>query len=145
MGPTMQFKRLVQILSSAHEFHRAHNADIKERPSDNYHVPRLIQQLPVNDHNSRHQPMCLPYAQKARALIYAHLYNVEMVSEIDTLAQDQDYVLSKCNMLINEMITTMSTFIQYYQMGRMKRAPNIFTIDSTLKLSALLIQGIPDG
>merc|ERR1711981_270533 len=96
-SPTMQFKRLVQILSSAHEYHRAHNKDIKERPSDNFTVPKLIQQLPVNDHNSRHQPMCLPYAQKSRALIYAHLYNVEMVSEIDTLAQDQDYVLSKCN------------------------------------------------
>ena len=70
-SPTMQFKRLVQILSSAHEFHRAHNADIKERQSDNYHVPKLIQQLPTNDHNIKNQPMCLPYAQKARALMYA--------------------------------------------------------------------------
>lgn len=142
-SPTMQFKRLVQILSSAHEFHRAHNADIKERSSDNYHVPRLIQQLPVNDHNSRHQPMCLPYAQKARALIYSHLYQADI--ENVGLQADQDYVLAKCNMLINEMISTMSMFIQYYQMGRMKRAPHISTIDYTMKLSALLVQGIPDG
>jgi hypothetical protein len=87
--------------------------------------------------------MCLPYAQKARALIYSHLYQ----ADIDNvgLQADQDYVLAKCNMLINEMISTMSMFIQYYQMGRMKRAPHISTIDYTMKLSALLVQGIPDG
>ena len=48
-SPTMQFKRLIQILSSAHEFHRGHNKEVKERSSDVQLMPKLLAQLPQDN------------------------------------------------------------------------------------------------
>lgn len=144
-SPTMQFKRLLQILTSANEFDRNHNKEIKLRHSDSVLMPRLIQQLPA-DNSAKQQnnmPMNRSYSIKARSLVLAHLHGLEL--EDATLQEDQDIVLSKCTMLIYSMIQTMGEFVQFHQMGKLKKAPSIATIDQTMKLSALLVQGIKDG
>lgn len=143
-SPTMQFKRLIQILSSAHEFHRGHNKDVKERSSDVQLMPKLLAQLPQDNaiKKQANLPMNQPYAIKARALMQAHLNNIDLEKP---LQEDQDLVLSKCTMLLHSMVQTMSEFNSMHNMGKLKKAPAISTMDATMKFSALLTQGIADG
>ena len=76
-SPTMQFKRLLQILTSAHEFDGNHNKEIKSRSSDVEVIPKLLQQLPTDNANTQsNTPMSRGYSIKARALIMAHLLGV---------------------------------------------------------------------
>jgi len=141
-SPTMQSKKLIQIISVAHEFSRFYNKKIKERPSDNATVPKLLKALPNSDYKQATPPYSYLYAVKVRGLIYGYLYGIEMD---ESLQEDLDYMLSQCTPLLNEMIQIMTNFIQYHQMGRMKRAPTISTFESAMKLSASLIQAVPDG
>ena len=139
----MQFKRLLQILTSAHEFDRSHNREIKENPKDSILMPKLLAELPAdNSTKVLNQPMSQPYSIKARALIMAHLLGIELDED---LQEDQDIVLAKCSYLVSSMIQTMGEFVTFHQLGKLKRAPHITTIDATMKLSALLVQGIQDG
>jgi translocation protein SEC63 len=57
-----------------------------------------------------------PYAAKARTLLHAHLYRMHEILGRDTLLADLNYILRKCPMLIQDMISVI------VQMTMMKMA-----------------------
>lgn len=58
---------------------------------------------------TRERPFSDPYSMKSRALIYAHLYRMDL--NMETLFKDKNTVIAKCPFLINEMINTETNLI----------------------------------
>ncbi|XP_018024714.1 translocation protein SEC63 homolog isoform X2 [Hyalella azteca] len=140
--PSMPYKRALMVLSASFEFEKGHNSAITERESDNFEVPPLFKQLPHLGEKNKERPLCFPYSVKARALLHAHLSRIPL--NPNTLDIDRLYLLHCCPTLIQEMVTCVAQLIMLAHAGRISRLPTLDTIESTMKLSPTLVQGLWD-
>ena len=62
---------------------------------------REVNSTYLNEKN-REQPLCMPYSIKTRALLLAHMQQIQLPP--NTLQLDLLNVLGKCPTLINEMV-----------------------------------------
>ncbi|XP_070568773.1 translocation protein SEC63 homolog [Ptychodera flava] len=136
----MPVKRAIMVLTAAWEFEKSHNNEIEYRASDNDEVPSLIRELSGTGMNEKlkEKPMCYPYALKARALLHAYLNKRDLPPK--TLQKDQDYILKKCPMLINEMVNVVAQLVLYAHAGRVQREPSLETLENCIKLSQMIVQ-----
>lgn len=140
--PHMALKRVLMILGASLEFDRRFNSEIIERPSDEIEVPQLIRQIPNLGEKNRERPLYHKYSIKARALIYAHLSNMQLTSE--TLEADRMYIVKKCPYLLQEMVTCISQLILLAYAQRVPRLIHIETLENVMKLCPMIVQGMWD-
>uniref|UniRef100_A0A914WPP5 J domain-containing protein n=1 Tax=Plectus sambesii TaxID=2011161 RepID=A0A914WPP5_9BILA len=149
--PHMIVKRVLMVLGSSFEFWKQYNKEIVERELDDETVPLLIKELPHLNEKSKERPMSLPYSIKARALIHAHLTRIDLADPdrvppvFDTLEKDRVYVIRKCPILVQEMIQVVSQLVMYALSGRLSRMPTMETVESTMRVTPMLIQAIWDS
>ncbi len=163
--------RVLKVLSGAFEFDPVSNGgEVAVRESDNWLLPRLIKALVTNsggggaapsgsaltqaENNgpNRDTPLCYPYAVKARALLYAHLYRVPLPVESSAsspnsssspLEADQQYLLSKCPYLLQEFVQCAAQLTGLAANGHVSHSPTLETLEAAMKLSAALVQAVP--
>ncbi|XP_055373196.1 translocation protein SEC63 homolog [Condylostylus longicornis] len=141
--PHMLLKRVIMILAASLEFDKRHNSQVVERQSDNDEVPVLIRQLPNLNEKCKEPPLCRMYSIKARAIIHAHLSR--LILNPDTLEKDRQFIVRKCPYLIQEMVSCVHQLVMLAYARRVQRVPNIETIESCMKLSPMIIQGLWDN
>ncbi|GAV08619.1 hypothetical protein RvY_18284 [Ramazzottius varieornatus] len=139
---SLNVKRILLILSGACELETSHNPEVVLRPEDNVHVPMLMKTLGTVQEKIKERPFCAPYSVKARALLLAHLDRVELPARY--LREDLDYILKKCPMLIQEMITSCAQLMMWFYAGQLQMMPRIDTVENVMKLSQMLVQGLND-
>ncbi|VDM43129.1 unnamed protein product [Toxocara canis] len=135
--PKMEINRMIMVLGGSFEFWKQYNKEIIERESDDIELPPLIKEFKNLSENKKERPLCLPYSLKARLFIHAHLNRYELPSE--TLKSDSNYVISKCVMLINEMLSVTQ---QLYFYGNPSRCPSLETIENLAKLVPMIVQAL---
>lgn len=140
--PHMALKRVLMILGASLEFDRRFNNEIIERASDEIEVPQLIRQIPNLGEKNRERPLYHKYSIKARALIYAHLSNMQLTSP--TLEADRMYIIKKCPYLLQEMVTCISQLILLAYAQRVPRLIHIETLENVMKLCPMIVQGMWD-
>ncbi|XP_075910541.1 translocation protein SEC63 homolog [Petromyzon marinus] len=133
-------KRVVMILGASCEFCRYHNKEAPMRPEDDVEVPQLIKELGGVAEGNREQPLCYPYSVKARALIHAHLSRITLPAS--TLEKDRQFVLCRCPALLQEMISISWQLIQAGRYRGMPDAVHLQTVETCMKLSQMLVQGL---
>ncbi|CAF1209495.1 unnamed protein product [Rotaria sordida] len=133
-------KRAIMILSASREFDRNRNPLIIDRLSDNVELPKLFRELPDVQEKTKERPFQLPYCLKARTLLHAHLHRLNTLS--DNLENDKGYVVKKSPYLINEMINIEAQLVAMGHAGRLRNAPRLDTIESTMKLSPMITQAL---
>uniref|UniRef100_A0A915ACS8 J domain-containing protein n=1 Tax=Parascaris univalens TaxID=6257 RepID=A0A915ACS8_PARUN len=135
--PKMEINRMIMVLGGSFEFWKQYNKEIIERESDDIELPPLIKEFRNLSENKKERPLCLPYSLKARLFIHAHLNRYELPS--DNLKNDSNYVLSKCVMLVNEMLSVTQ---QLYFYGNPSRCPSLDTIENLVKLVPMIVQAL---
>lgn len=135
--PKMEINRMIMVLGGSFEFWKQYNKEIVERESDDIELPPLIKEFKNLSENKKERPLCLPYSLKARLFIHAHLNRYELPS--DSLKTDSNYVMSKCVMLINEMLSITQ---QLYFYGNLSRSPSLDTIENLTKLIPMIVQAL---
>ncbi|VDD94742.1 unnamed protein product [Enterobius vermicularis] len=130
------FLGIIMVIGASFEFWKRHNKEIVERESDDIELPPLIKEFKNLSENTREQPFHMAYALKARLFIHAHLSRFELPSP--SLRIDSTYVVSKCIMLINEMLS----IAQYMYFCDGPRTPSLDTIENLTKLSPMIVQGL---
>jgi len=140
--PHMMLRRVLMVLSASLEFEKGHNSEVQMRPSDNFEVPLLIKRLPNLSENNKERPLCFEYSVKARCLLHAHLTRLPLPPS--TLEIDRQFVVRKGPYLIQEMVTCISQLVMLAHAGRISRLPSLETIDNTMKLCPMLVQGLWD-
>ena len=140
--PNMQLKRALMIFSASFEFSRDYTTKVRApAPSDNKDVPQLLRTLAYNNvvENVKERPLNHPYSVKARALIYSHLYRLDIPSKL--LEDDLEYILSKTSLLIQEMVNCISqlTTMAHWHKANM---PRLVTLENIMKISPMMVQGL---
>lgn len=138
--PTMNLKRVIMILASSLEFAKTHNPEVIERESDNVEVPRIIRDLPLLGEKNKEKPLCYSYSIKARAILHAHLSRMKLPPS--TLEVDRCFIVRKCPYLLQEYVNCISSLITLALAGRIKKMPNLSTLENAMKLGPLIIQGL---
>ncbi|VDN04762.1 unnamed protein product [Thelazia callipaeda] len=133
--PKMEINRILMVLGGSFEFWKQYNKEIVERESDDIELPPLIKQFKNLSENKKERPLCLPYSLKARFFIHAHLSRFPLSSH--NLRNDSAYVISKCVMLTNEMLTIAQHLCFY---GNPARCPSLDTIENLAKLLPMIVQ-----
>ncbi|XP_078736063.1 translocation protein SEC63 homolog, partial [Lampetra fluviatilis] len=131
---------VIMILGASCEFCRYHNKEAPMRPEDDIEVPQLIKELGGVAEGNREQPLCYPYSVKARALIHAHLSRTSLPPA--TLEKDRQFVLCRCPALLQEMISISWQLIQAGRYRGMPDAVHLQTVETCMKLSQMLVQGL---
>uniref|UniRef100_A0A0N5A8A2 J domain-containing protein n=1 Tax=Syphacia muris TaxID=451379 RepID=A0A0N5A8A2_9BILA len=133
----LEINRLIMVVGASFEFWKRCNKEIVERESDNIEIPPLIKEFKNLSENKKERPFCMPYAIKARLFIHAHLSRFELPSP--SLRNDSSYVISKCVMLINEMLSIAQNLYFY---GNPAHCPSLETIENLTKLSSMIVQAL---
>lgn len=142
--PNMIMKRVITILAASFEFSKFHNQEVEVRPSDDFEVPQLMKEMGNLGEKAREGVLSSPYSIKARTLMHAALSRTPLNPA--TLGRDRDFILQKCPLLIREMIQCcVSSIVALRHAGRGNQAPRLNTVESCMKLSQLLVQGIWEG
>ncbi|KAM3720433.1 Translocation protein [Dirofilaria immitis] len=135
--PKMEINRILMVLGGSFEFWKQYNKEIVERESDDVELPPLIKQFKNLSENKKERPLCLPYSLKARFFIHAHLSRFPLCST--NLKNDSAYVISKCVMLTNEMLSIAQHLCFY---GNPARCPSLDTIENMAKLLPMIVQAL---
>lgn len=137
--PNMNIKRMLKVLSASFEFDREHNPKVRAAmPSDNKDIPELIRQVGVEMVDTKKEPLFnRACSVKARTLIYANLNNLEINQN---LTVDMEYILQKCVLLIQEMISCLAQLTVYANYGK-AAMPRLDTVENAMKLAPMLVQG----
>ncbi|XP_065312208.1 translocation protein SEC63 homolog [Dermacentor albipictus] len=130
-------RRVIMVLAASLEFEKSHNPEIVLRPTDDVEIPALIKMLPNFNEKNRERPLCYEYSIKARALLYAHMLRIPLSPGLD---EDRCYVLRKCPALLAEFVHCASQLTMLGLAGRISRIPSLETLESAMRLSALLVQ-----
>ncbi|MCP9257866.1 Translocation protein SEC63-like protein [Dirofilaria immitis] len=128
---------ILMVLGGSFEFWKQYNKEIVERESDDVELPPLIKQFKNLSENKKERPLCLPYSLKARFFIHAHLSRFPLCST--NLKNDSAYVISKCVMLTNEMLSIAQHLCFY---GNPARCPSLDTIENMAKLLPMIVQAL---
>ncbi|VDN50841.1 unnamed protein product [Dracunculus medinensis] len=131
--PKMEINRILMVLGGSFEFWKTYNKDIIERESDDIELPPLIKHFKNLGENKKEQPLSKPYSIKARLFIHAHLSRFDLPSQ--AMKADSNYIISKCIMLINEMLS-ISQHLYFY--GNPTRCPSLDTIENLMKLLPMI-------
>ncbi|XP_055357996.1 translocation protein SEC63 homolog [Paramacrobiotus metropolitanus] len=140
---TLNIKRVLLILSGACEFETMYNPEIVQRPDDNLYIPAMLKSLGTVQEKIKDRPFGAPYSVKARTLLLAHLERMEIPARY--LREDLDYILKKCPMLIQEMVSTCAILMQWYYTRQIPTMPSIETVENVMKLSQMLVQGLSEN
>ncbi|KAL1438793.1 hypothetical protein MTO96_047721 [Rhipicephalus appendiculatus] len=130
-------RRVIMVLAASLEFEKSHNPEIVLRPTDDVEIPALIKMLPNFNEKNRERPLCYEYSIKARALLYAHLLRIPLSPGLD---EDRCYILRKCPALLAEFVHCASQLTMLGLAGRISRIPSLETLESAMRLSAMLVQ-----
>ncbi|XP_053677368.1 translocation protein SEC63 homolog isoform X1 [Anopheles nili] len=141
--PHMAVKRVIMILSASLEFHRRHNSQVVERPSDNVEVPALMREMPYVNEKCKELPFSHSYSLKSRTILHAHLSR--MMLNPNTLELDRQLIVRKCPYLIQEMVSCVSHLFMLAYARKIQRVPSIETIENCMKLSPMIIQGLRES
>lgn len=141
--PNMDWKRALSVFSTSFEFWREYNPDIRApTPEDNVEVPELLRTLGVEYDTKGKEPFINhPNSVKARALIYCHLANHPLPQR---LSGDLEYILKKAPILVQEMVSCLTQLTAWAHAGR-ANLPRLETVESVMKLSQTLVQGLRDN
>eukprot|EP00096_Caligus_rogercresseyi_P004655 TRINITY_DN1903_c0_g1_i1.p1 TRINITY_DN1903_c0_g1~~TRINITY_DN1903_c0_g1_i1.p1 ORF type:complete len:794 (-),score=298.87 TRINITY_DN1903_c0_g1_i1:332-2713(-) len=140
--PQMMLKRILMVLAASLEFERGHNQAVVERATDNVEIPQLIKHIPNLGINNKEKPLCFGYSVKARTLLFAHLSRIPLPRL--TLHLDRLFIVEKAPFLIHEMVNCICQLILLALAGRIARRPSLDTIESTMKLSPMIVQALWD-
>uniref|UniRef100_A0A1I8A4C1 J domain-containing protein n=1 Tax=Steinernema glaseri TaxID=37863 RepID=A0A1I8A4C1_9BILA len=135
--PKMEFNRMMMVLGGSFEFWKYYNKEIVERETDDVEVPRVMRELKNLGEGKKEPPLSNPYSLKARTLLHAHLSRLPLDSE--NLENDQLYIISKCPILVEEMLSLM---VQLYFYGHVSRQPSLETIENVTRLLPMIIQAM---
>ncbi|KAK0426198.1 hypothetical protein QR680_009581 [Steinernema hermaphroditum] len=135
--PKMEFNRMLMVLGGSFEFWKYYNKEIVERETDDVEVPRVMRDLKNLGEGKREPPLSNPYSLKARTLLHAHLSRLPLDSE--NLENDQLYIIAKCPILVEEMLSLM---VQLYFYGHVSRQPSLETIENVTRLLPMIVQAM---
>jgi translocation protein SEC63 len=138
--PHMVLKRVLMIVAASLEFEKSHNSEVTERPTDNMEVPQLIKELPLLGEKNKERPLCFGYSIKARALLHAHLSRMKLPP--NSLDIDRMFIVKKCPYLIQEFVQCVAQLTMLALAGRIARIPSLETLESAMKMSALIVQAL---
>ncbi|CAB4056931.1 SEC63 [Lepeophtheirus salmonis] len=119
--PQMMLKRIIMVLAASLEFERGHNQAVVERPTDNVEIPQLMKHISNLGVNNKEKPLCFGYSVKARTLLFCAFISHPSPSKHSSLGSTPHSLA-----------------------GRIARRPSLDTIESTMKLSPMIVQALWD-
>ncbi|KAL7671343.1 hypothetical protein ACOME3_006243 [Neoechinorhynchus agilis] len=152
-SPSMNIQRAFMLLSGSTEYQDEFSrGEVRERPSDNEDIPRLITDLSsisscvlggVSE-RCREIPFCAPYSIKCRTLILAHVNRIDMSRVNGNLCSEQRYMVRMAPFLIAELVQVAANVNLLVQVGQLpaRSMTKVETIENIMKMSALIVQSL---